>query len=80
MTQVFIEPKQVVYTADFILIEVMLKLNQGAIVSYSLNRNPDGLALKTNSIELTEEEYNSWGTDDNYIIDLVCQAEGLIRK
>jgi len=80
MTQIFIEPKDVVYTADFILIEVQLRLNQGAIITYSLNRSPDGMPIKTNSIDLSPEQYDLWGNDDNYIIDMICQIEGLVRK
>jgi len=80
MTQVFIQPKDIVYQADFILVEAMLKLNSGAMITYTLNRSPDGLTLKTDSFDLTQEEYDNWGTDDNYIIDLVCQREGLVRK
>jgi hypothetical protein len=33
----------------------------------------DDLILKTELLILTTEEYNMWGTDDSYIINLVSQ-------
>lgn len=38
-----------------------------------------GNSMISKTIEMTEDEYNLWGTDDNYIIDFVkSRVMGLI--
>ena len=32
-----------------------------------------GKYYKCVRVDVTQEEYNNWGTDDNFIRDLVCQ-------
>lgn len=38
------------------------------------NENDEPLYdVKDNYIDITKEEYSMWGTDDRYILELVCQ-------
>ena len=37
----------------------------------------DGRLLKTGCYTMTEQEYSAWGSDDNYVLDIVISALGL---
>lgn len=76
MTQLFIQPKKIENIATFILIESRVTLNKSAEFNYALCTE-DGVSLKTDNLSLTPEQYNDWGNDDGYIINLICAKEGI---
>jgi hypothetical protein len=53
-------------------------LNSGVRIHYSLNLE-DGIPYKQGSVSLTPEEFAAWGTDDNYIEDLILSKLNLQR-
>jgi hypothetical protein len=76
INQFFIQPKTIERTATFILVESRISLNQTAVFNYSLCDQVGG-ALKYGELTLTPEQYNEWGNDDNYILDLISEREGI---
>lgn len=42
-------------------------------------RNPEGYHLTTKTVRIEGDEYNAWGDDDNYIINLVLTKLGLTK-
>jgi hypothetical protein len=53
-------------------------LNSNARIHYGLI-HPNGIPYEQGSINLTPEEFAAWGTDDNYIEDLVLSKLNLQR-
>lgn len=47
-----------------------LVLNTSAMISYNL-LDKEGRVIESNSFELKGADYEAWGSDDQYIIDLV---------
>ena len=75
MTEFNIQPKEFVETTivnRFEITEVEVKLYKGASLTIMLF-SESGKYYKCIRVDVTQEEYNNWGTDDNYIRDLVCQ-------
>jgi hypothetical protein len=79
ISQFFIEPKTITNVAEFILVEIRVTLNKTAVINYSLCTE-DGIPLKHGMLELSEEQYSNWGSDDNYILNLISLQEGLTIK
>ena len=80
MTEFNIQPKEFVVTTTvtkFEITEVEVKLYQGADVTVMLYSDT-GNYYKCERISLNQEEYSNWGTDDNYIRDLICQHFGFV--
>ena len=50
--------------------------NQTANISISI-LNPEEQIYTNRFIILTQEEYDGWGNDDNYIVDLLLSKLGL---
>jgi hypothetical protein len=53
-------------------------LNSNARIHYALIHS-NGIPYNQGTITLTEEEFAAWGTDDNYIEDLVLNKLNLQR-
>lgn len=77
INQFFIQPKKIEATAAFILVESRVSLNKNADFVYSLC-DENGTPLKYGHLTLTEEQYSQWGSDDNYILDLICELEEIV--
>lgn len=80
MTEFNIQPKEFVETTivnKFEINEVEVKLYKGAVLSVMLFSDSNDY-YKCIRVDLTQEEYNNWGEDDNYIRDLVCQRLGFV--
>lgn len=76
INQFFIQPKTIERTATFMLVESRISLNKNAVFNYSLC-DEAGIPLKHGELSLTEEQYNQWGNDDSYILDLISAQEGI---
>ena len=61
-----------------IKIMVEYDMGSGATFHYSLVAD-NGIPFESGFIKLTESEFNSWGTDDNYIEDLILSKLNLQR-
>ena len=77
INQFKINPKVIESVANFILVDSYVTLNKDAQFHYSLCAE-NGLTLKSGTLVLTEEEYNNWGKDDNYILNLIAQKEDIV--
>lgn len=70
-----IKIKPVNYSVDKLEIHsIALKLDKGAKINCVVKGEIINIH---NTIDLTEEEYAGWGTDDNYIVDLLMSKLGL---
>ena len=62
--------KTITYT-HFKIKDIIVNLNQNATFIVILYTNDNDSDVK--SIEMNEAEYNSWGSDDNYVINFIKQ-------
>ena len=70
-----IKIKPVNYSLDTLqIINVVVQLDKSAYVVCSVKGEQISISY---NIELTPEEYNAWGNDDNYIVDLLMSKLGL---
>ena len=75
MPEFNIQPKEIIVTTNIVkfqITEIELILYQGANINI-LMFSENNKFFKSERLLLTQEEYNNWGTDDDYIRDLVCQ-------
>ena len=80
MSEFNIQPKEFIQTTTvnkFEITEVEVKLYTGASLTIMLYTDSNK-CYKCVRVELTQEEYNNWGTDDNYIRDIVCEKLGFV--
>jgi hypothetical protein len=80
MTEFNVQPKEFVETTivnKIDITEVEVKLYKGAYITVLLYTDSNRL-YKCVRVEISHEEYANWGTDDNYIRDLVCQKLGFV--
>jgi hypothetical protein len=61
----------------FITSVQIIQINKRAKIDYQL-KTPNNLFIKT--LILEGSEYQQWGNNDNYILDLLCAKNHLIRK
>ena len=47
------------------------------IIAYLVESN--GNRIKRYDLQMHEHEYSEWGTDDNYLIDWICEKCGVSR-
>ena len=66
----------IVDTIDFQITELVLDSHVVVHVHY---RNPEGYHLTSKIVKIEGDEYNAWGDDDNYIINLVLTKLGLTK-
>jgi hypothetical protein len=66
----------IVDTIDFQITELVLDSHVVVRVHY---RNPEGYHLTSKIVKIEGDEYNAWGDDDNYIINLVLTKLGLTK-
>jgi len=67
-------------TAKFILMNVMYQIGMTEMnVPYSL-MDENKIPIWNQAVSINQAELDAWGTDDNYMIDLVCQKVGVVRK
>jgi len=67
-------------TAKFILMNVMYQIGMTEMnVPYSL-MDENKIPIWNQAVIINQAELDAWGTDDNYMIDLVCQKVGVVRK
>jgi hypothetical protein len=67
-------------TAKFILINVRYQIGMTEMnVPYSL-MDENKIPIWNQAVSINQAELDAWGTDDNYMIDLVCQKVGVVRK
>lgn len=45
-----------------------------AYFTYYLQDGEGGQTLASGTFTMTEEQYNDWGTDDNYVVNLIVQS------
>lgn len=70
-----IKIKPVNYSVDVLNIHnVSLSLDKTARIVCSISGEKVNIGY---TIELTADEYAAWGTDDNYIIDLILSKVGV---
>jgi hypothetical protein len=70
-----IKIKPVNYSIDTLeIINIGVELGKFAYVNCIIKG--DKITIN-NTIDLTPEEYNAWGNDDNYIVDLLLSKLGL---
>lgn len=74
--EIAINPKSVPYEKVWISHTQILN---GTAVVYAALVNAEYNNQIQFSIELTQEEYDGWGTDDNYIYDLVLSKLGVVK-
>ena len=60
------------------IIVVMVRLNGPKIIAYTLV-DADMKMIKGVNMVITDEEYNGWTNDDNYITELTLSKTGLTR-
>lgn len=78
MERTLVEIQPVNYSATALTINnVFVALDQTAQIGGGIYGEVISLPY---SVNLTTEEYNAWGSDDNYIIDLVLTKLNLQKK
>lgn len=75
MFQIKIKPKSIELT-EVLITSVSITLESTSYITGAILG--DNISKPFN-IHLTKEEYTAWGTDDNYIIDLILTKLGLER-
>lgn len=71
------EPIIIRRNIKFITIRIMdLQFNNTATLSIDFYDDFSNI-IKNEILHLTQYQYNLWGSNDNYIIELVCQAYNL---
>lgn len=60
------------------IIVVMVRLKGPKIIAYTLV-DADMKMIKGVNMVITDEEYNAWSDDDNYITELTLLKTGLVR-
>ena len=60
------------------IIVVMVRLNGPKIIAYTLV-DADMKMIKGVNMVITDEEYNGWTNDDNYITQLTLSKTGLTK-
>jgi hypothetical protein len=71
-----IEIKPVVRTAD--ILDISLIINNNCVVANACLYKPNSI-MESTSITIEGAEYEAWGTDDNYIYNLVLSKLGYER-
>jgi len=67
-------------TAKFIHMDVFYTIGMTEMnVPYQL-MDETWKNLWNGAVIINQAELDAWGTDDNYMIDLVCQKVGVVRK
>jgi hypothetical protein len=57
---------------------ISANLDEGAVVPVTLHRDADEASPTfTESVPLSGEDYKAWGTDDSYVVEIVCKKLGL---
>jgi hypothetical protein len=54
-----------------VTVSLFNKAKISVLLIYKINDDTDNVFTDYKELELTNEEYLAWGTDDSYIIDLV---------
>jgi hypothetical protein len=72
-----IEIKPVVRTAE--MIDISLTINKNNSVSASVCLYKTNSIMETYSVVIEGAEYDAWGSDDNYIYDLILSKLGFER-
>jgi len=81
MTQVDIQTKEITTTNQVVKIEIddiQVTLDDSAKIVVRLLNDSDNL-VNIEIVDVTGDEYNAWGTDDSYIIDLVLTKLGMTK-
>ena len=60
------------------VVAVMARLGKSAVIAYTLV-DTEMKMIKGVNEQISKEEYDLWGTDDNYIIELALQKANLTR-
>jgi hypothetical protein len=77
-----VEIKPVIKTSTEVEINIVVfsdPINNETKASATVKLLGDGI-FETKSVILTAQEYSSWGSDDNYIYDLILSKVGLERN
>ena len=78
MNNIIIKIAPVTVEITDLKIQLEYVLNSGVKIYYSLLHS-EGNPYKIGMVNLTPEEFAAWGTDDNYIEDLVLSKLNLQR-
>jgi hypothetical protein len=71
------EPIVITKNISYITINIIeLKFNTSATLLVQFFEN-NSMPIKNEILELSQFEYNLWGSNDQYIIDLVCSRYNL---
>ena len=57
---------------------IQLVLNTSCKINYQLY-DTDSKLIKCGLLDISSDEYNSWGADDNFLIDLVISKLGFTK-
>lgn len=75
MQNISITPKT--FTIDSVRIDTLnYSVNESATFSVLLCKE-GGIPVESHRIEITGSEFDAWGSDDNYVIDLILAKLGL---
>jgi hypothetical protein len=72
------EQTTVLTIVRFEIYQVIIDLFKRAIILVNLFAENNNL-VKNTSIVIENEEYNNWGSDDHYLVDLVCSKLGFTK-
>lgn len=80
-TSITVDPKDVTISNVVVSVELVIgTLILGSSIDVNvLFRNQQGRIFKSELVHIQGDEYNQWGNDDNYLIDLVLSKVGLTR-
>ena len=75
---ILIQPKTITLTSVEIR-NTKYDVNKSAAFSVILFKEENGkpIPVEMYNVEVEGDEFNAWGTDDNYIVDLVLSKLGL---
>lgn len=75
INQINIKPKTI--TLDSIkIMNLNYFMNQSASFQVLICKNT-GEAVESHLVEISGDEFNNWGSDDNYIVELILSKLGL---
>lgn len=76
MKKVEIIEKQITKVATLLWIDkIDVSLDKNCRIDYRLSSSNE--LIKVGVYTLTEAEYSAWGNDDSYIVNIICEKEGL---
>jgi len=74
-----VEPQSYITTTTIVSfrIEILTLVLKSSVTINAVCFNSDNNIVKTQIFNIMGEEYESWGNDDNYLVNLVAEKLGL---